>query len=150
MSSSLDGTHIPPGFEVLKGQENYRRWLRDFQVVSLAKGTWRYYLGAETIPDKPTRNGYGIDTPKGSESDASAPKTTSGKGRRTADSTPEPADVESLTDRIARYRLDLDEWERADKKVRTAMSTLMYCVDTSIRGKLGHYENPHEAWIWFK
>jgi hypothetical protein len=53
--------------------------------------------------------------------------------------------MESLSDRIARYGLDLDEWENADKEARTAMSNLMYCVNVSIRGKLGHYEKPAEA-----
>jgi hypothetical protein len=66
-------------------------------------------LGEETILDKLTRKFYSIDTPKRPESGASTAKTMSGKGRRTADSTPEPIDVESLIDYIIRYRLDLNK-----------------------------------------
>jgi hypothetical protein len=37
------------------------RWLRDFQVIALSKGTWRYYLGTETVPGRPTRQDYNIE-----------------------------------------------------------------------------------------
>ena len=50
------------------------------------------------------------------------------------------------TSRIAEYRIDLEEYERNNKRVRTASALLQYWVDPAIRGTIQTYIDPKEAW----
>jgi hypothetical protein len=53
---------------------------------------------------------------------------------------------ETLSDRIARFRLKSEQYERNSAKVRRATAILIYYCDTTIRGNLETFTTPNAIW----
>jgi reverse transcriptase-like protein/LTR polyprotein gag-polypeptide-like protein/gag-pre-integrase-like protein/Pol polyprotein len=150
----LEGTlTLPQNFQVLTGQDNYPRWLRDFKMVAVGKGVWSLYSGDSKSISKPTKEDYGIEERGTVRKEEPAVKTRMSADKEIAEqssSAEMKEQGESLADRISRYRLDFDEWRYYDKLQRTALATLMASVHQSIRGNLSQYDTPEDAWRWLK
>ncbi|KFX96088.1 hypothetical protein V490_03519 [Pseudogymnoascus sp. VKM F-3557] len=127
--------------ERLQGQQNYIRWARDFKLVAQAKGVWRLITGAEALLPRPHRTDYFQTTRK-------APLDESKDDIPEEDVT--PMTNQEISVRIAEYKLDLEEFEKNEKKVRGALTLITYWVDPAVRGNLQEFTDPWEAWLWLK
>lgn len=111
MTSSLTTQDTGLNLEILKGQENYTRWKRDFKIVAGTKGVWKLYAGEETILQEPDLSQYVSPTPA----------TTSGVVTRSASQKQEEGDAkvqsnlpdyQQMSFQIQRYKLDLVKYHR--------------------------------------
>ena len=64
MSSSNSSNSNAVRLQVLRGQDNYIPWVRDFKLVANAEGVWGFYDGTEKILAKPDREDYQIPKAK--------------------------------------------------------------------------------------
>ncbi|OBT54919.1 hypothetical protein VE04_06572 [Pseudogymnoascus sp. 24MN13] len=146
--------------ERLQGQQNYLRWCRDFKIVAQAKGVWQIISSVESIMKKPDRHEYFQTTREFSHSaaakeegedaaEADAEVEVEGKSEQAEEVQPTLTHQE-VSLRIAEYKLDLEEYEKNDKKVRNARSLIAYWVDPVVRGNLQEYMDPYDSWLWLK
>ena len=113
-SIKLTNESVEARVEVLQGQENYLAWKRDLKFIAEANNVWSILTGEEIIQDKPTR-----PTLSGVSTQAKPAKKSNGKD---ADSTGS-VDVQTsdqLSLIIQFYKLDLDEYEKQQKRLRYA------------------------------
>ncbi|KAH0166409.1 hypothetical protein KCU67_g4321, partial [Aureobasidium melanogenum] len=159
-TSELHGAHI----ETLKGQGNYVRWLRDLKPVAESKNLWSLLSGEEealerperpvkpqsaTIPLRITRSqtkkaaaaATGAETPDDSKEGVTLP-TLSSEAYKEA--------VEDFKLAIVDYRLDLEQYEKQDARVRQAKGLLAMSVDPAIRSIIADISGPHEAFLEIK
>lgn len=122
----------------LRGQDNYSAWARDFKLLAGLKGVWDFYTGEEPILQKPLRSTYNIKPHKVAE--------LSQTGEEEMIDPP----TSDTTSYIAQYKLEMEEYERNQKKLRIARSLLAYWVDPSIRGRIQAKVSPKEAWEWLQ
>ena len=140
----------------LKGQDNYVRWSRDFKVIAEVKGVWKVVTEEEPILTKPLREDY-FQSFK-AEKKTVTEKTASRKSTRLMDktedgNTTEAEETKNFTSadfsaRISEYKLDLEEYEKNNKRVRIANALIAYWIDPAIRGKVQSLEDPKQAWDW--
>ncbi|MCJ1260129.1 hypothetical protein MMC24_007969 [Lignoscripta atroalba] len=125
----------------LKGQDNYVRWSRDFKVIAEVKGVWKVVTEEEPILTKPLREDY-FQSFK-AEKKTVTEKTASRKSTRLMDktedgNTTEAEETKNFTSadfsaRISEYKLDLEEYEKNNKRVRIANALIAYWIDPAIR-----------------
>lgn len=161
---SADGTGV--NLEILKGQQNFNRWARDFQAVAQAKGVWDIFDGSCVVVDPPDWDVYssGItktETTATPEVEGSSSKKKRKSGRATL-GPDEIAKLQStsaegktqtpldLNTRLAFYKFDLDSYEKYERKSSQAMALLVTWVDPIIRGKLQSYSGPYNAFQYLK
>ena len=47
--SDLFTSEAGVSLQILTGQSNYNKWMRDFKMVANAKGVWKLYSGEEVL-----------------------------------------------------------------------------------------------------
>lgn len=167
---SADGTGV--NLEVLRGQQNFNRWARDFQAVSQAKGVWDAITGNIVHVDPPAWTDYystedpasaGTSNSKEESPDPLGPEgdKPKKKSRKSGRQTLGPEEIKQLVDgkastkldiqtALALYKFDLDAYDKYEKKTDQAMALLVSWVDPIIRGKLQTFTQPYLAWEYLK
>ena len=86
LSSAGTGVNL----QILRGQQNFRRWSRDFQVVAQAKGLWDSITGRDVIYAPPNPKDYGFDEYAEAEPESSSKEDPKGKTREEREPSPDP------------------------------------------------------------
>ena len=107
-------------FQVLTGQANYNRWVRDFKLVAKAAGVWDFYEGTVDVLTKPDRDDYRVPKAKKKRDTADAEIASSGASASTNETA---QSVDLLRASVVQHKLDVEEWRDNDKKVRIAQKT---------------------------
>lgn len=125
-------------FQTLTGQDNLIAWFRDFKSLANSRNLWDILSGDESIitkPEWPTK--------------PSLPKTRAAKADQTDASNVEHDVYRGLIAEyqlnITEFKLDLEQWEKQDARVRSARSLLANTVHPSIRGSLQPESDPTKA-----
>lgn len=204
---SAQGTGV--NLQVLRGQQNFIRWARDFQVVAQARGLWDVISGRERAHAPPNADDYGFtEVDEGEDITAPTNEEDNGKeeatdsfqeeehdvttltpvkvrkgtpsGRRSARFSLMPHEIEELLEankaetarskeragpsestknkastmdfstRLSLYKFNLEAYEKSRKKLHQAMALLVCWVDPTIRGRLQHYQDPRNAWVYLQ
>lgn len=139
-SIKLTNESVEARVEVLQGQENYLAWKRDLKFIAEANNVWNILTGEETIQDKPTR-----PTISGVPNQAKPAKKSNGKDADPIGSGMEAQTSDQLSFIIQFYKLDLDEYEKQQKRLRYARGLLSTTINTALRGCIKDEENPQLA-----
>lgn len=139
-SIKLTNESVEARVEVLQGQENYLAWKRDLKFIAEANNVWNILAGEETIQDKPTR-----PTLSGVSTQAKPAKKSNGKDADLIGSSMEAQTSDHLSVIIQFYKLDLDEYEKQQKRLRYARGLLSTTINTALRGCIKDEENPQLA-----
>ena len=139
-SIKLTNESVEARVEVLQGQENYLAWKRDLKFIAEANNVWNILTGEETIQDKPTR-----PTLSGFPTQAKPAKKSNGKDTDPIGSSVETQASDQLGLIIQFYKLDLDEYEKQQKRLRYARGLLSTTINTALRGCIKDEENPQLA-----
>jgi hypothetical protein len=129
-SIKLTNESVEAQVEILQGQENYLAWKRDLKFIAEANDVWKILNGEETIHDKPLR-------PTLSDFQASSRTAT-----RSSAAEQTNVDVGLV---IQFYKLDLDEYEKQQKRIRYARGLLSTTINAALRGCIKDEESPHLA-----
>lgn len=117
-SIKITNESVEARVEILQGQENYLAWKRDLKFIAEANNVWKILTGEEIIQDKPPR-----PTLSGVSTQAKSAKKSNGK-----DADPNGSSVEAQTSDLSLiiqfYKLDLDEYEKQQKRFRYARGLL--------------------------
>ena len=168
--SELSSHDTGVDLQKLKGQDNYVRWSRDFKVMAEVKGVWKVITGDEPILSKPLREDYFpsfkdegadrvADTAKIEDlTPAKKPSTRASMKKAQLEAADDDSDEATtptlssaqLSARISEYKLDLEEYEKNNKMVRTANALMAYWIDPAIRGKVQSFNSPYLAWEWIR
>jgi hypothetical protein len=138
-------------FVRLTGQNNFSRWIVDFQMVAESKNLWKVFDGTEEVLKPPYRDAYLKPT-----AEVTVPHTDSrGKATRSKVTATVAAELlgqtgpsdpsDDLQVRIHEYKFDLDAFQANDKLVREAKTFIAYWVDDAIRGTVQSFKNPKDA-----
>lgn len=139
-SIKLINESVEAWVEVLQGQENYLAWKRDLKFIAEANYVWNILSGEESIQDKPTRPPIaGVST------QAKPAKKSNGKNADLTGSNVEVQTSDHLGIVIQFYKLDLDEYEKQQKRLRYARGLLSTTNNTCLRGCIKDEENPQLA-----
>jgi hypothetical protein len=139
-SIKLTNESVEARVEVLQGQENYLAWKRDLKFIAEANNVWNILTGEETIQNKPTRPTFpGVPT------QAKPAKKSNGKDAEPIGSSVEAQASDQLSLIIQFYKLDLDEYEKQQKRLRYARGLLSTTINTALRGCIKDEENPQLA-----
>ena len=139
-SIKLTNESVEARVEVLQGQENYLAWKRDLKFIAEANNVWNILTGEETIQDKPTRPTlFGVST------QAKPAKKSNGKDGDPISTSVEAQTSDQLSLIIQFYKLDLDEYEKQQKRLRYARGLLSTTINTALRGCIKDEENPQLA-----
>ncbi|OAQ57917.1 integrase core domain-containing protein [Pochonia chlamydosporia 170] len=138
-SIKLTNESVEAHVEILQGQENYLAWKRDLKFIAEANNVWKILTGEEDIQDKPTR-----PTLSGFSSQAKSAKKSIVKDVDPSGSSAE-AQTSDISLTIQFYKLDLDEYEKQQKRFRYARGILSTTINTALRGCIKDEENPHLA-----
>jgi hypothetical protein len=138
-SIKLTNESVEARVEILQGQENYLAWKRDLKFIAEANNVWKILTGEEAIQDKPTRPSL-----SGVATQAKSAKKLIGKD---ADPSGNSVEVQAgdLSLIIQFYKLDLDEYEKQQKRRRYARGILSSTINTALRGCIKDEENPQLA-----
>lgn len=139
-SIKLTNESVEPRVEVLQGQENYLAWKRDLKFIAEANNVWNILTGEEIIQDKPTRPTF-----SGVSTQAKPAKKSNGKDADPIGSSVEAQTSDQLSLIIQFYKLDLDEYEKQQKRLRYARGLLSTTINTALRGCIKDEENPQLA-----
>ena len=139
-SIKLTNESVEARVEVLQGQENYLAWKRDLKFIAEANNVWNILTGEEIIQDKPTR-----PTLSGVSTQAKPAKKSNGKDADPIGSSVEAQTSDQLSLIIQFYKLDLDEYEKQQKRLRYARGLLSTTINTALRGCIKDEENPQLA-----
>jgi hypothetical protein len=138
-SIKLTNESVEARVEVLQGQENYLAWRRDLKFIAEANNVWKLLTGEEIIQDKPTRPTFpGVST------QAKLAKKSNGKDADPVGGSTE-AQTSDLSLIIQFYKLDLDEYEKQQKRFRYARGLLSTTINTALRGCIKDEEDPQLA-----
>ena len=130
--------------QVLKGQKNYVRWSRDFKLIAQLKGVWNIISGEEPILLRPQKQDY-FNAMKPTKKRGTDDTIMSDGIKSTISN-----EVTDNSSRIAEYKIDLEEYERNNKRVRTAAALLQYWVDSAVRETIQAYLDPKDAWKYIQ
>jgi len=139
-SIKLTNESVEAQVEILQGQENYLAWRRDLKFIAEANDVWKVLNGNEVIHDKPTR-------PTFSDVQTST-RSTKKSNAKDADQNGNSVDTQAsdqLSLVIQFYKLDLDEYEKQQKRLRHARGLLSTTINTALRGCIKDEEDPHLA-----
>ncbi|KAM3559037.1 hypothetical protein ARSEF4850_004308 [Beauveria asiatica] len=125
--------------EILQGQEIYLAWKRDLKFIAEANNVWKILTGEEAIQDRPTR-----PTLSGVATQAKSAKRSIGKDADLSGSSME-AQTSDMSLIIQFYKIDLDEYEKQQKRFRYARGILSTTINTALRGCIKDEENPQLA-----
>lgn len=139
-SIKLTNESVEARVEVLQGQENYLAWKRDLKFIAEANNVWKILTGEEDIQDKPTR-----PTLSGFSSQAKSVKKSIVKDADPSGSSAEAQTSDQLGIIIQFYKLDLDEYEKQQKRLRYARGLLSTTINTALQGCIKDEENPQLA-----
>lgn len=138
-SIKLTNESVEARIEILQGQENYLAWKRDLKFIAEANNVWKILTGEEAIQDKPMRPTF-----SGLPAQVKSAKKSIGKDVDLSGSGVE-AQTSDLSLIIQFYKLDLDEYEKQQKRFRYARGILSTTINTALRGCIKDEENPHLA-----
>ena len=138
-SIKLTNESVEAQVEILQGQENYLAWKRDLKFIAVANNVWKILIGEEAIQDKRTR-----PTRAGVSTQAKSAKKSIAKEVDLSGSSVE-AQTSYISLTIQFYKLDLDEYEKQQKRFRYARGILSTTINTALRGCMKDEENPHLA-----
>ena len=139
-SIKLTNESVEARVEVLQGQENYLAWKRDLKFIAEANNVWNILTGEEIIQGKPTRPAF-----SGVSTQAKPAKKSNGKDADPIGSSVEAQTSDQLSLIIQFYKLDLDEYEKQQKRLRYARGLLSTTINTALRGCIKDEENPQLA-----
>ncbi|KAG9759970.1 hypothetical protein KCU73_g3120, partial [Aureobasidium melanogenum] len=160
-SSEPHAVHI----EILKGQGNYVRWLRDLKPVAESRNLWSLLSGDEEVLDRPERPvrpqsaTLPLRTTRSSAKKAAAANSGTAtpdedaKGGATLPIITSEAYRDAIEDfklAVSDYRLDLDEYEKQDHRIRQAKGLLAMSVDPAIRSVIADISDPEKAFTEIK
>jgi hypothetical protein len=162
MSPLSSRPHVAP-VETLKGQENYVRWFRDLKPVAESENLWSLLSGDERALERPHRpikpqtatislRTTGSQAKKAGVSSNGTPDEDSDNGV-TLLTRPSEAYKEAIEDfqfAVVDYRLDLDEFEKQDARIRQARGLLTTSIDPAIRRIIADIADPHKAFLEIK
>jgi hypothetical protein len=163
MASSLSSIPHADHIVTLEGQGDYARWFRYLKPVAKSRNLWSLLSGDEQALERPRR-------PTKPQFATISLQTTRSQTKKAADPETETSDEESkngviLSTRaseayeeviadfkfaIVDYRLDLDEFEIQDARIRQARGLLAMSVDPAIRGIIADIADPHKAFLEIK
>ena len=113
-------------------------------MIAQLKGVWDIISNEEPIIPRPQKQDY---------FKALKPSKEKGSDDTLMSDGTQPTISNEATDnssRIAEYRINLEEYERNNKRVRTAAALLQYWVDPAIHGTIQSYMNPVDAWNYIQ
>jgi hypothetical protein len=137
-SIKLTNESVEARVEMLQGQENYLAWKRDLKFIAEANDVWKILNGEEIIHDKPLR-------PTLSNVQALSGPVTRSSTRDAEQSSADAQASDQLSLIIQFYKLDLDEYEKQQKRFQYARGLLSTTINTSLRGCIKDEENTHQA-----
>jgi hypothetical protein len=160
MASSLSSGPHAARIVTLKGQGDYVRWFRDLKPVAESRNLWSLLSGDEKVVECPHR-------PIKPQTATISLRTTGSQTKKTALSRPESPDensensvtlptrsseaykeaIEDFKFAIVDYRLDLDEYEKQDARIRQAKGLLAMSVEPAIRSIIADIADPHKAFL---
>jgi hypothetical protein len=163
MVSPLSSRPQVASIGTLKGQENYVRWFRDLKSVAESENLWSLVSGDEKAFERPHR-------PIRPQTATISPRTTGSQIKKAAVSgngTPDEDSnngvtlltrssevyqeaVEDFKFAVVDYRLDLDEFEKQDARIRQAKGLLAMSVDPAIRRIIADIADPRKAFLEIK
>ncbi|KAH0008356.1 hypothetical protein KCU78_g11284, partial [Aureobasidium melanogenum] len=146
--------------ETLTGQTNFVRWHRDLKAVANSKNLWTLISGDEAVIERPTRPVKPVPAviPLGPTTRSKSSKAAgTASGTDTPDDSKDGVYLASLTSEayreavedykvsISEYRLDLEQFEKQDARLRLAKGLLSMSVDPAIRTQISETDDPCDA-----